>query len=184
MESEVGVKNKSSGYIVPLIDEYLEIHRGFLLNSYLFDINHPELNTNNNIDGLFILLRWQNNEVLKKYEHTLLKSSHVKLHYDVDNESFMVYIKFTEPLKKIVKFIVNGKYSRLDDSDKKTILRYWNAKSTHKMYGILYKTNEYRRQLEHDLNVKLDDSSELGSIFDLHQETFKTIIKNKKLELQ
>lgn len=186
-ESEVGetiIKNKSLRYIIPLIDEYIEINKQFLLNSYLFDVNYPELNTNKEITGIFCMFRWVNNEILKKYEYKLIENVHVKSHYDMDKEKFMVFIKLPEGIKKTVNFIVNGMYSKIDDCDKKTILRYWQIQgSAHKVYGILYKTDKYRKELEDMLNVKIDMNAELGSPFDLHQETYNKLIKKTEMSV-
>jgi len=167
---------RSKTYIVPIISEYIAINKDLLITSYLYDVNFPEINIEN-IEGLFLLFSWSENSVHKLYEDTLIQSSHITKHYDVDHKHYMVYFKFPEEIKLDIRYIMNGKFSRVSDETKKVILKYWQSAQNSKIYGILTKSAKYREKLEDELNVKIPIDAELGDRLNSHEETFNQIIK-------
>jgi hypothetical protein len=168
MESK---KNKSRTYIVPLLNEYIEIHKSLLIDTYLYDINKPEFNLNK-INGIYILFKWSDNNVHKLYEQKLLNSKFLKIHYDIDVDSYMVYLEFPKEIQLEVDKILEGKYSELTIESKQVILKYWNLGNASDLYGVLLKTEKRRKKLEEELNVKIKSDAELASIIDVSQEIF------------
>jgi len=170
-------KNKSRTYIVPIIDKYVKINRTIFLNSYLWDINCPEYNIDS-YQGIFLLFKWSSHELLKQYEDELINNKYIKCHYDVDEEHFMVYCEFPNEVLEDCLKIIQGQFSKISDVNKVNILKFWNYTKESKLYGILYKDPKLKKQMENELNVKLRDGDELGSIFDEIKEVFSY---NKKV---
>lgn len=171
------IKNtRSKAYIVPLLSGFIDIHRGLFVNSFLFDINHPELNVEA-IEGIFLLFKWSNNSIHKAYEESLSKSMYVTKHYDINAHYYMVYVKFPPEIQTAVHLILKGMYSKLSDENKQLILNYWGATQSSKLFYILTKSKAYKKQLEKDLDVNINDEAELGDLLNFHEETFNQIIK-------
>lgn len=174
--------NKSRTYIVPILNRYINVNRGLLVNSYLYDINNPNYNEDS-FNGLFLLFKWSNNEVHKQYENQLINSEYTKLHYDFDEEHYMIYCKFPEAVYDDCNYLIDGKFSKISKLNKTTILSYWQSSNTSKVYYILYRKEVYKKELENNLNVNLPWDAELGSsfndskgeIFDLNKKDIKLL---------
>jgi hypothetical protein len=184
-KSEVGMKGeiiltRSKTYIVPLLNDYIDINKGLLVNSYLYDINNPDINVDI-IRGLFLMFKWSDNEVHRVYEERLLESSYTVLNYEVDMDYYMVYIKFPFEITNDVRYLLEGKYSKISDLAKQKILKYYNKNVNDKIYKILYKNPVLKKELENLLNITLDTDAELGSVFDLHSETFGKTVNSPML---
>jgi hypothetical protein len=136
----------------------------------LFDEENPELNLD--LKGIFLLFKWSDNDVHRLYEDKLLKSNYTKLHYDVDESHYLVYITYPEEIMDEVNKILSGKYSTLHQDSKKVILKYWNIGQGTDLHGTLFKTKERRDKLESDLNVRLPKDAELAAIINLKDEVF------------
>jgi len=174
MESK---KNKSRTYFIPLINDYVEIHKSLLVDSYLFDINKPEFNIPI-VEGVFIMFKWSDNDVHRQYEQRLLDCPYLREHYDVDTEHYMVYLKFPLDFLIDVDIILKGKYSKISEQSKRSILRYWQTGMNSDIYGTLYKTPVRKKKLEDMIGITLDEEAELASVINLHEETFNRTIKN------
>lgn len=170
-------QNRSKTYFIPLLNDYLNINLGLLINTYLFDVNRPELNVDL-FKGLFLHFRWSNNEISRMYEQDLLNSPYVKEHYDVDSESYMVYVSFPADIIIDAQKIFNGKFSKITDESKSKIVRYWPGTNANtELYGVLFRTALYKKKLEERLDVKIPENNELGAVFNMHDETFNKVIK-------
>jgi len=169
-------KNRSRTYFVPLIHKFVDVHKSLLINTYLFDINKPDLNIEN-IDGLFLLFKWADNSIHKQYEQSLLNSAFIRDHYDIDTESYMTYFKFPVDIINDIDLIVKGKYSKLSIDSKKAILKYWGMGMGSEVYSILFKVEGRKELLEKNLGVTLSEDAELGSMLDYDSETFKIPVK-------
>lgn len=174
--------NKSRTYIVPLLNESININKNMLINSYLFDVNRPDYNAQH-YEGIFLHFKWIDNDVYRQYEKNMSENPLKKDYYDLDKTSYMMFIKFPYDILSDVDNIIKGKYSMLTTSSKQYIAKYWQLSTQSKMYGVLYKTEKYKKELEIELNVKIDDDAELGSLFNLHKETYSEIIKNKEVSV-
>lgn len=173
---EIKEKNRSRTYIVPLLNQFIDIHNPILLNSYLYDINNPEINVPN-ITGILLLMKKTND----LYESRLVESEYVLKRYSINRDYYMLFVKIPLEIAKQVKLILDGKYSKIDDKSKQSILKYWQFGSTTSLYSILYRKQQYKKELEDVLNIVLEPDAELGSVFNLHAETFDTVIKEVEL---
>jgi hypothetical protein len=168
--------NRSKTYIIPLLNQQIYIHKGLLVNTYLFDLNRPDYNLPD-INGIFLMFKWATNEMEYKYEKDLFECAQFVEKYEVSENYYMVFMKISLDIASDVKLILDGKYSKIHDASKQTILKFWNQNTNSKIYKILYKKDSYKKELEDMLNVKLDYDVELGSTLDLHKETFNYVIK-------
>lgn len=166
MESK---KNKSRTYFVPLVDNFIEVHKSLLINTYMYSLQYPEYNLPD-VEGIFMYFKWSDNDVHRMYEQKLLDSPYLKLHFDVDKDTYMVFVKFPEEVINDVNKILDGKYSKITDNSKKLIVKYWCVTSTSDLYGTLFKTKARKEKLEESLEVILDDEAELASVIDLTEE--------------
>jgi hypothetical protein len=173
--------NRSRTYLIPLLNQYVDINKALLFNSYLFDINNPEINIPN-VKGVLVLFERSSDPAHIAYTQKLVNHNLTEKYYEVTDELFMVYIKIPLEIAKDIKLLLDGKYSQISDTSKQTILKYWSLGSSSQLYHILKKSPNYKKELESILDTKLDDDAELGSLFDLHKETFKEVIKTVELK--
>jgi hypothetical protein len=173
--------NKTKGYITPLLNQHIIINKELLANTYLYDINHPELNVPHT-KGILVLMKYAKNYDGKVYESNLIKHELVLKRYDVNDDYYMLFVKISIDIANDVKLILDSKYSKIQDKSKQVILRYWQQDSSSKIYRILNKVASYKKHLEEELNVKISDDAELGSSIDFHKETFNVVIKATEVE--
>ncbi len=171
-------KNYSCTYIAPLIDNFVTLNKNVVVNTFLFDINYPEYNSDM-VRGLFVLLKYEKDKTINK---EIISSKYHVMHYPVDNNYYMVYIKFPLDIIQDTIYVIQGKYSKLSDKSKGLILKYHNQTRMDKLYKILHKSPEYRKELENSLNVILGDEVELGNIIDQSKEVFTTKVDTILLE--
>lgn len=79
-------------------------------------------------------------------------------------------MKPSKPLRETAELFLNGKYSEFPDDVKKTILKFHKASKQSSLYGILYKTEEYRKELANSLGSRISSRAELYSIPVLKEE--------------
>ena len=77
---------------------------------------------------------------------------------------------------KLLNDFINGKYSKLSGQYKIDILRFHNQPLEGEIGQILYKDPHRKQELEEMLGMQLDEETELLSIINIEEETFK--IKN------
>jgi hypothetical protein len=160
--SKYEFKNLSTTYLVPLISKSVNINKPLLKGSFLYYIEESYLSEK---EGLFLLFKWDVN-----YEEYLINT--VEKHFDIDGEHIMVYCKYKPEDYNDVELIINGKYSEISLTNKKRIVNYHNVSSSSKVYKVLFKDITLKKQIEEELNIKLDDTAELGQIINKHKEVF------------
>ena len=154
------IKNKSFFYILPLlnISSYSNIKQTYLgdVKEDVFDDKIYILCSNNNN---FIEA---NNNFIKKY----------------NTEDGIIYmLKVPDIYKDDYFHFLKGKYSKFSKKAKELLCKQAcknSIKSPHEtqIYGILYKTEARKRELEKSLDVKLDIDAEYGSIFNSKSEVY------------
>lgn len=181
---EIKIKhNLSRSYIIPLMARHLQFNNGFVLNSYLYDINRLQYN-DNKIEGIFILIKWSNNPVHKLFENNLFDNPLVLDHYDINKDYYMIYSLFPSEVENDIIKLINGQYSKITEDAKKQIAKYWQLSTSAPVMKVLKKDPGYRKELENSLGVKLTHDAELSSIMlGLKGETFDTIIENKSITI-
>ena len=170
--------NKSKTYLLPLIAPLIGIEKKFfdnIDNTYL--INDGD----DYIDCFFITHDFEfKNPEFTAYEHRLISNELFQKSIDLPNNQVLYIFKFPEEYLHEYKCFVNGKYSEFKEDAKQQILSFWTE-----IYGknhagvnfvlmvkkILYKDKRLKETLEKKLNVTLDNTSELGDIIDIKNET-------------
>lgn len=179
---EIEVKNNlSRTYIIPLMADYLNFNRSMFINSYLFDVNKPEFNVEE-IEGLFLLIKWMNLEEHKIFEKGLFSNPLVKDHYDVNKDYYMIYSKFPSELEDEIKLLIDGKYSKVNNVTKGKIINYWKGLKNDHISDVLLKSPALKKRMEMALNVRITDDAELGNKMNFHKETFSYLIEQDKLQ--
>lgn len=161
--------NRSMTYIAPLILKGFDINKQAMVNSYLFNLNNLELNDpSKEIEGLFIRVSYElETKNTFKFDRRCMDIT------DVDDKTFMVFIKTTEFFHKDIQLLFDGKYSEISEVAKNEIIRFWKFSSTSAYCRILHKDPVYKEVLEDKLNCRIDDDAELGDIMNIEKETFK-----------
>lgn len=153
--------NRCFTYVLPSINETLNIKRELLVNCYLRTKNFY------NPEYFFILFKYNEDYVNYLKNHPQIIEL---LEYD---ENILVKIKLNLIQQEINKLYIEGQYSKFPLFYKDKILKYFNLPKSSEQYKILHKLPVLKHQLEKNLNVKLSENSELG---------IKTNIKEESLE--
>lgn len=158
-------KNKSLAYIIPMFYEHVDISKTGLINSYLLYGSNDELGK--------IYLYYLYGDHFKRIEEVLNKSDLLYNIYDPDTEHVVVALTIPSKYNKDYYKIIDGRYSEVSDLLKTNIKRYWNLNGNSKVYKVLYKSSELRKEMELDLDVKISPQYELSSKPNKEKETFK-----------
>ena len=136
----------------------------YLVNAYLGSCDKTILN-----NSIYLKFRYSSHDTYQILEKLLLEHPlFIRMHED----NYFTYAEFIVPeeyREDILKFI-SGKYSKLSKAMKDLIIQFHNLKPKSIMYQILYKKEEYRKQLEKELG-ECFEGLELESIPNLEQET-------------
>jgi hypothetical protein len=171
--------NKSKTYLLPLIAPLIGIEQKFFEyvdNTYMFD-------ENNEFQECFYITHdfFFKNPEFTKYEHKLVDNQFFQKLIDISTNKVLYVFKFPEEYLHEYYCLQQGKYSEFGEDAKKQILNFWTT-----IYGkshtgvnfilsvkkILYKDKTLKQEIEKNLNVKLDDTIELGEIVVKENETF------------
>lgn len=179
--------NKSKTYLLPLLSEILDLDISFmkhLKNTYIFD---ESMNDEPNCIGILHDFSFKTPE-FTRYEHKLINNELFLKSYDVGNQVMYIF-KFPEEYLPEYNAFYAGKYSEFGIDAKELILKFWAivyppSKQVLELIidikQVLYKDEKLKLKLEKDLNVKIPNNQELGSIMDVEDETFKFEEQMKK----
>lgn len=170
--------NKSKTYLLPLLSELIDLDPSFikyLKNTYMF---------NNAItDKKCIALLYDFSFKIPDftlYEHRLINNALFIKSYDVGNQVLYIF-EFPKEYEQEYDYFYNGKYSKFGKDAKELILKFWySVYPNNKLVvnilldikNILYKDEKLKKQLEKELDVKIENDQELGSIIEIDDETF------------
>ena len=158
-------KNKSFTYLYPL----LNIKKRIPLNTYLF------LNNDDTIRyEMYCLFKYNKlNEKLKENKNYLRT---------INLGDYDIFVFSVKNFIPEYEYFIIGKYSKFRPIQKELILSnfdYLRTDPSHKikdkynlLYGILYKTDILKKELEKKYNRKIEDYEELSSPVILEKETF------------
>lgn len=177
-------RNKSFTYILPLFNIYVEIkYFHLLVNTYLWTDDVTE-------DCLCLLFKFDGNvtgqfqarEGFTMYEKRLRNSE-----YYIDEEDHGEYVLYKfrledELIEEKHKFIA-GKYSKLKEENKTTIIKFCKAKyniaTANAIKDVLNRAPKLRERLSEEIKHYIPEDAELSSIINIDDETF-----NKHIEKQ
>jgi hypothetical protein len=174
-------RNKTSVFLLPVLPKLqltkklsqltlptkIEIskycYNTYLINAYISQHNHGTLT---------LVYRFSNHQTYKLFEECML--GHTRLVKVSEGKSDFSYVLFevqveTAFKEDVIRFL-QGKYSQLSDALKSRILSFHNANKSSSLYGILHKTEAYRKFLSRDLNYPISEEMELGSKPDITKE--------------
>lgn len=184
-------RNKSFTYILPLFDVFVEVKYFELLqNTYLwFDDNKEDVfcllyKFDGSLDGPAF-----SRKGFTMYEQRLRENE-----YYIDDVDYGQYVLFIFNLPEDIieekhKFI-EGKYSKLTDESKSTILKFFRYKYGNlvakTIENVLVKAEALRIELSEKIVHHIPEDAELSSIIDPEDELFKNQLKPviKEDELQ
>lgn len=146
------INNRSKTYLLPSLAKVYNIPYNQVFSLFLGITGKTK-----ELDGTVYL--WvKNDENIEGYTQ-----KHV---YDND-----ILLEYKYPNKDVYTKILDGKYSKLNESDKTEIINYFNLPNNHKVVQILYKSPFLQKQMEEELKVSLK-SYELGEKIDYVKEFY------------
>jgi hypothetical protein len=150
--------NTSSSYILPMINinkDYL-LTRSSFINCYIqhYDYKHDIG------DYLYLMYRYIPVNFYARFVELISKKddflNHVKDKKDPRFDCFI--FKLDEKYKKDINYIMNGNYSKIQESTKKLILNFHNiTNEDNSIYQILYKGHLRRNELEEYFGCKMPE---------------------------
>jgi len=169
---KVSTTNRSKTYLVPLLNTEVELSDfDLMLNSFIkfnppVDIAYP----------LGVLYETVENDNFRFYRNVLRINPLFHSEYDFGKQLLFIF-NFPSAYQKDYIAFKEGKYSKMSDSAKRTILTfsaeiYKYPPLIEDITGILWKHAVRRQKLEKELNIKLPDNSELASKINIEDETF------------
>lgn len=180
-------RTKSKTYLLPLIAQVLPLEEKFIpyiVNTFLKKEGFDE-------DGLYLHIQHRFNfkdPHFTKYERELMNSNLFICSEDV-GEDVIYTFRFPEEYEHEYMSFINGKYSEFKEDAKKIILNFLSMVYSRNMQAVdflvrvrrVLNKDERLRQEWVKKGIPIEEGSELESIVDIENETFK--FENKKYEL-
>lgn len=171
--NETVTPNRSKTYLLPLINEFLDLpyHLNHLfINTYVNDLE------NKYEDCFFLHYRYAlKDPKFTKFEYELGKRNGYITHIDLKDNEVLYIFKFPEEFMYEYQMFKTGKYSRFRHDCKSLVLKYWNSKLSNatitKLKQIFDKSDILRKEMERTLKIKLTSDDELGEMMDETKET-------------
>lgn len=169
--------NRSKTYLLPLLSGYIRLTNVVvtnLYNTYIYygdqsDLNHFYLTFH--IDGF-------DRETFKNIQEDLKESTLYK-ETIVDNGTAIFKFRFPTEYIDDYNFLIEGKFSRIQKGAKQKIILFLEKHFPSEYQTltiikyILFKSERLKKTMETNLDVRLHEDSELGSKFNLREETYK-----------
>lgn len=165
--------NKSKTYLLPLLNEYIEIRNVHLIEDTF--INFPDIKDEENYIGLLY-----KKEPSKRFEEMFIDyetSDFLREYRLVDDEKIMFIFIFPEEFNDDYVCFKEGLYSKISGISKNIIIEF--TKDTYKyepivvdLVDILYKRENRKAILEKQLQMSIPDDVELSSKIDIKEETY------------
>jgi len=91
-------------------------------------------------------------------------------YYQPDNTHEVLLFRMDRKYYQDYNMFIKSKYSKISDKYKARIVDFHDAHKTSSIYGILYKTELARQQLEEKIGVPIPNDIEYGEVLDLEKE--------------
>lgn len=166
--------NKSRTYLLYYINKYLTPIRfkDRLLNTYLFYSNQ----------GLCIGLLYDflGTADFTKYEdECFFKNKYfIDTHnHDPKGDSVIYLFDVPDELVATINLFIDGKYSYLPEKDDliNYMINFFGIAENHVLIHIIRRSDEYKAQLEEELDVIIPEGLDLASPPDINEETYRLI---------
>lgn len=198
-EWKLGNSNKSSAYLLPLLNQNGKI----FFNEFIDDNKYPQRNFVNIFykceeypelrNRLFVLYKKDiDNPVYQNFESRLRYFEEFEFEYEPDNVHKMYVFNIDEKYNIIFKLFEQGSYSKFPDYYKDIILKFFKLNpelfiknsdvNKNKIVGVLFKQRWLKDKIESELLnseltpkinwVSLPKDSELSSSPNIDEETY------------
>lgn len=139
-----------------------------------------------NKDGIYFMFKYvisddMNAEDVEylKFEKKLCKHPNFINTYEIDGYTIFEF-SIVEEFKDSIALILSGKYSKLEDKVKELIVQFHNANEKNILYGVLYKTDYRKREVEELFGITLDNDDEyLGEFLEEEPKDISNKIKTR-----
>lgn len=171
------ISNKSSTYFLPILNALVNFKFLHLLrNSYV---------ANNEEEGAFsVLYKWSGKPDFTSYEEELMGHTLFVGHEDY-GDHVLYKFKLPENAQKLMKLFVQGKYSEYPNEVKVQIRDFVQLRgfsNYDRIYRIMQKDDELRKQMESELRTPISPNAELSSPPDMDAENFSNSLEYINLE--
>jgi hypothetical protein len=174
-------KNKSYVFLPPMLEidpVFMQMH--LLLNVYLNSEDYPDIK-----NCMFLHYEYQDLEgSFARLENTFTKHADYRGMYEPDKYTTLFYFYVPEKWYTDYLIFLGSKYSKISESLKKRILKFYSLGNQSTVYKVLYRDEEKRKELEESLDVNLPDSAEVASALEFSKETYSEAHKIKSLSKQ
>jgi hypothetical protein len=184
------MRNISTTYLFPLINDILEINYNFYSKYVKTTYINSDLYKDKQYFYILIDYDFKIPE-FRQEEERLMNFDIFIDSVDVDEDTVLMIYEFPKSYEKEFEYFKKGKYSKFGNDAKMKILKFFHRllgtsteglKILTKIKHVLYRNSILKEQLEESLGIKLNTDAELGSIMDNDKETVK--IDKKKLKIE
>ena len=120
-----------------------------------------------------LLYRWSGDPLFLKFERALAQFRDFKKVYDPTDNTIIFVFDIPQDYFLDFQHFINGKYSKLSGQYKIDILRFHNQPLEGEIGQVLYQDPHRKEELERLLDSPLNEDTELLSIINIEEETFK-----------
>ena len=153
---------KTKHFILPTL--------GFNKENFQAETFLEDARLNKELDTIYLTYRFVKGEVYNAMETFLFKLPNFKKHIDIDTEHVIYEFNIPKEYLSDVKLFMKGKYSSLSTQLKERILTFYGLKKGGITYGILYKEETRRKQLELEIGDEIPKNADLYDIPDKDNE--------------
>lgn len=178
-------------YIVPLLELPKRLIIDYCVDAYCGDVNRPEYNKPYYISLLF---EYFDDPIDIKIEREFNKLPNFIESYKVNEKQIMYVFSLHPKYEKDFDTFLKSKYSELSVEAKKTIRKFFDLNPTKTVYGILYKTELRKQELERYLSYHpsgrylgptiIPEHQEYESVLDMDNEVYGSKQLNIELLIQ
>lgn len=166
------VQNKSIGFFLPMIGESRFADFPNLKGVFIWCEEYPELDNH-----IFVLLRKSEVSQYRENLFRLTTFSNFIFKYSPDNFHEMLVFTPSPQFETDYSILKESKYSQISEICKRRILQFHNIRNNapsegKSMYSVLYRKEEYKNELERDLDVYIPEDLELASLLNPERETY------------
>ena len=165
-ELSTGPLTKSTMFVLPMFkgDKSLYMYDSLFVNCFIRTVKHKKC--------IALLYRFSGATTFLKFEDALSKFDGFIESSDPSPEYVLFTFEVPKEYATDYDHFVNSRYSKMSPTYKSKILSFHEFSQNGDLAQILYKTNERKLRLEHQLDVKLPEGAELYSAVNLDEETF------------
>jgi len=165
--------NKSSLFILPMLGHHVPViggnRRNFFFDSHLVNafVALP-----GNDRCIALLYRFSGRKEFVEFEGFLNKIPEFIAQFDPNNDMAMYVFEIPPAFEKDYDLFLEGKYSRMSQLCKGTILTFHNFSNDGKLAEILYRSDKAKARLEVELDTILPEGAEVFDAPNMKEETF------------